>query len=63
MKNPEIIQVVERNDFEETSTFEYILPDEAKQVPELPKQLVEFINLGICLNEIYIYIYTPAKIR
>ena len=52
LNNPEIIQVVERDDCEEVTTIEYIIPDEAKQLPNLPKELSELINLDIRIERI-----------
>lgn len=50
LKNPEILQIIERDDREDVISVEARIPEEAKQIPELPKQLVEFINLDICFD-------------
>ncbi|WP_051613999.1 SMI1/KNR4 family protein [Paenibacillus sp. UNC217MF] len=52
LKNPEILQIIERDDREEVISVEARIPEEAKQIPELPKQLVDFINLDICFDYI-----------
>jgi len=51
LNNPEIIQAVEREDYEVMAT-EYIVPDEAKQLPNLPKELSELITLDIRIEGI-----------
>jgi len=52
LKNPEILQIIERDDREEVVSVKARIPEEAKQIPELPKQLVDFINLDICFDYI-----------
>ncbi|MDT8976270.1 SMI1/KNR4 family protein [Paenibacillus sp. chi10] len=52
LKNPEILQIIERGDREEVISVEARIPEEAKQIPTLPKQLVEFINLDFCFDYI-----------
>jgi len=51
LKNPEIIKIVPRGDVEKAPAFERIIPDEARRVPDLPKQLVEFLSRDIRIGE------------
>lgn len=52
LKNPEILQIIERDDVEKVISVEARIPEEAKPIPNLPKQLVEFIDLDICFDNI-----------
>jgi hypothetical protein len=47
-----IIKLIERHDVIERPTIELIIPDEAKHIPDLPKQLIEFISHNICIDGI-----------
>ena len=52
LKNPEIIKIIERHDVIKRPTIDLIIPDEAKHIPDLPKQLIEFISHNICFDGI-----------
>jgi len=52
LNNPEIVQVIASDDCNKVMTIEYIIPNEAKQPLNLPIQIVDLVNLGICFDGI-----------